>query len=299
MLRRRAFLTWAASAAASFASAAEGATPQSDALEQHDLRLAGDSRLARRALVLVPKERPSGVRLPLLILLHGLGETGNELSGIHAWGERYGLVRAHERLMRPPVARELVRPRYLSDARLAQLNASLASRPFRGLVLACPVTPNPYRLQPASRTLDRYAAWLEETLIPAVRGVAPVRTDRAGVGLDGCSLGGYVGIEVFLRRPGLFGSFGTVQGAYGAARAPEYAARIAAAIQHVGPTPIHLETSTGDPYRRAQAALSQQLREHGVPHALRVLPGPHNQPWLREVGTLEMLLWHSRQLGMR
>jgi len=277
--------------------AARAAAPQSDDLEQHDLRLNGDAELARRALVLVPKQRPAGAELPLLILLHGLGETGNELLGIHAWAERYGLVRAHERLLRPPVARELGGPRYLADGRIAQLNASLDSRPFRGVVLACPVTPNPYRLQPAPRTLDRYAQWLHEVLIPAVRRVAPVRTDRSGVGLDGCSLGGYVGLEVFLRRPWLFGTFGTVQGAYGVSRAPDYAARIAAAIQRVGPTPIHLETSSGDPYRRAQEALSRELRDRGVPHTLRVPPGPHNQPWLREVGTLEMLLWHSRQLG--
>jgi hypothetical protein len=292
-------MTWAASAALGTAATARGATPRSDELEQHDLRLDGDPKLARRALVLVPRQRPADVELPLLILLHGLGETGNELLGIHAWGERYGLVRAHERLRRPPVARELRGPEYLSDDRIAQLNASLASRPFRGLVLACPVTPNPYRLQPAPRTLDRYAQWLGDTLIPAVKRVAPVRTDRPGVGLDGCSLGGYVGLEVFLRRPGLFGSFGTVQGAYGVARAADYAARIAAAIRRVGPTPIHLETSSADPYRRAQQALSRNLQEREVPHTLRIAPGPHNQPWLREIGTLEMLLWHSRQLGAR
>ncbi len=296
---RRAFMTWAASAVLGTARTARGAAPQSDDLEQHDLRLDGDAELARRALVLVPKQRPADAELPLLILLHGLGETGNELLGIHAWGERYGLVRAHERLRRPPVARELRGPQYLSDERIAELNASLGRRPYRGLVIACPVTPNPYRLQPAPRTLDRYAQWLEKTLIPAVQRVAPVRTDRPGVGLDGCSLGGYVGLEVFLRRPGLFGSFGTVQGAFGVSRAPDYAARIAGAIRQVGPTPIHLETSTEDPYHRAQAALSKELRGYGVPHTLCVPRGPHNQPWLREVGTLEMLLWHSRQLGVR
>jgi predicted esterase len=274
-------------------------TPPSDDLDQHDLVVGGDPRLARRALVLVPKHLKPGDELPLLILLHGLGETGNELLGIHAWGERYGLVRAYERLRRPPVTRTRPRRPYLTDARIQQLGVSLANRPFRGLILACPVTPNPYRLLPAERTLDRYAEWIEGSLIPAVRRVAPVMSGPHACGLDGCSLGGYVGMEVFLRRPQLFATFGAVQGAYSVPRAIRYARRLAATIQRVGPRPIHLETSSQDPYRRANQAMSRTLEELGVPHVLNIPPGPHDQPWLQEVGTLEMLLWHDRQLGAR
>jgi hypothetical protein len=32
-----------------------------------------------------------------------------------------------------------------------------------------------------------------------------------------------------------------------------------------------------------------------VANTLRVLPGPHDQPWLREAGTIEMLHWHDRR----
>jgi enterochelin esterase-like enzyme len=229
------------------------------------------------------------------VLLHGLGETGNELLGIHAWGERYGLVRAHERLRKPPVSREYPKLDYLEEARARQLNQSLERRPYRGAVLVCPVTPNPHRGNSAS-ILERYTSWLVDTLLPAVRQKVGA-SSRVRVGLDGCSLGGYVGLEVLLRRPEAFQSFGLVQPAIGQASAVHYAARIAELISRVGPCPLHIETSSGDPYREPSRRLSEELSVRGVPNQFRLSPGPHNQPWLREVGTLEMLLWHDRQLN--
>jgi enterochelin esterase-like enzyme len=60
---------------------------------------------------------------------------------------------------------------------------------------------------------------------------------------------------------------------------------------------LHIETSTGDAFYRANLALSRELKKNGTPHDLVVLPGPHDQPFLREAGTLEMLLWHDRALS--
>lgn len=292
-MRRRSFLALCGALTAATGSA-RAATPESSQLEQHDLILDGDRRVARRSLLLVPKHAKPKATLPVLVLLHGLGEAGNEMLGIHAWGELYGLVAAYERLRQPPVQRTLPKQRFLTDAHREWLNASLSKRPFEGLVLVCPVTPNPHRLEGA-RTLDQFADWIADTLLPAVR----KKTTLAGhvVGLDGCSMGGYVGWEVFLRKPELFSSVGAVQGAYGVAGAHHYAERIAHAIAKAGPRPLHVETSTGDPFRKANQALSAKLHAMSVPNELSVLPGPHNQPWLREIGTLEMLLWHSRMLN--
>ncbi len=275
------------------------ATPESDDLEQHDLKLDGDPKIAKRSLLLVPKHVPEGTKLPLLVLLHGLGETGNELLGIHAWGDRYGLVKAYERLRRPPVTRAYPKQPWFSDEHLERVNKSLERRAFGGLVIACPVTPNPYKLQPAAKTLDAYADWIEKTLIPAVRDKAPVVSGTRRVGLDGCSLGGYVGIEVFLRKPELFGTFGGVQAAFNVPSAIAYAKRLAKTASDVGPCPIRLGTSSADPYLKANRALSRELTDLGVPNELAVAPGPHNQPWLKEVGTLDMLLWHERKLSAR
>lgn len=297
VMERRYFLGAAlASCLTSYGRSGSAATPTSVELEATDLMLDGDPRIARRALVLVPKHVRPGTRLPVLLLLHGLGETASEILGIHAWGERYGLVSSYERLSRPPLQRTLERQRYLTDERLEELRTSLVARPFRGLVLVCPVTPNPHRAGPAQAVLDRYADWIESTLLPAVRRRAPIAEGVFAAGIDGCSLGGYVGLEVFLRKPGLFGSVGSVQGAFGVAAANQYAERLAATVDRMGPRAIHLETSSWDPYLEANRAFSRRLTALGVPHELRIAPGPHDQPWLREVGTLEMLLWHDRQL---
>jgi enterochelin esterase-like enzyme len=111
-------------------------------------------------------------------------------------------------------------------------------------------------------------------------------------------MGGYVALEVFLRKPELFGTFGGVQSAFGSGAVPRYAERLRAALARAGKRPIHLETSTEDPYRRPNEQLSRALTAHGIENQLRVAPGPHDQPWLREVGTLEMLLFHDRNLGV-
>jgi hypothetical protein len=299
-MKRRSFVAGCSAAiVGGYAASLSAATPTSEDFEQHDVVLDGDPKLAKRALVLVPKHLKAKSALPALVLLHGLGETGNELLGIHAWGERYGLVRAYERLRRPPIERLYAKQPWFSDDHLARVNRSLERRPLRGMVLVCPVTPNPYKLGPAKKTLDRYADWIEKTLLPAVRERASIAKSDKSVGLDGCSLGGYVGIEVFLRKPHLFGTFGGVQSAFNVPGALAYAERIARALSDSGPCPIRLGTSGGDPYKKANQALSAKLTELGIPNELSVPPGPHNQPWLKEVGTLDMLLWHDRKLSAR
>ncbi|MBW2459798.1 MAG: hypothetical protein JRI68_35230 [Deltaproteobacteria bacterium] len=246
---------------------------------------------------MVPKHTRSA-RLPLLVLLHGLGETGDQRSGAHAWIERYGLGRAYDRLRTPPIRSiyESKGPhwRYWEPDRLAAVNGLLAAQAFRGMAIACPYTPNVYKAANRQETLDAYADWLVETVIPRARKEAAVVADGAHTFLDGCSLGGYVGLEVFLRKPSHFGAWGTVQGAFGAHRVKRYAEQIAAVIRDHGKRHIHLETSTNDAFRKVNRQLSRELTKAGVAHDWAMPPGAHNQPFLRDSGTLEMLLWHDR-----
>jgi hypothetical protein len=94
------------------------------------------------------------------------------------------------------------------------MSDALRARPFDGrIVFVCPFTPNVWRLTDTSRGLDRLAAWMEDVLLPEVRAKTPAETLPAHTGIDGCSLGGFVGLELFLRRPGLFGAWGGVQSA--------------------------------------------------------------------------------------
>ncbi len=273
------------------------APPKSPHFELRDIEIAGDRRIGQRFTLMVPRQRPSE-RLPLLVLLHGLGETGDQRMGAHAWVERYGLGKAYDRLRRPPIRSiyESKGPhwRYWEPDRLAAVNALLAAQPFRGLAIACPYTPNVYKAAHRHRTLDAYADWLVDGVIPRARKEAGLVADEAHTYLNGCSLGGYVGLEVFLRKPSHFGAWGTVQGALGAHRVKRYAEQIAAVVRDHGKRHIHLETSTNDPFRKVNKQLSRELTKAGVAHDWSMPPGAHNQPFLRDSGTLEMLLWHDR-----
>jgi predicted esterase len=231
----------------------------------------------------VPAHLAPGARVPLLILLHGLGETGDARMGAYAWLDRYGLGTSYERLLRPPVVRTSTRGEW-TDARLAEVNAVLAARPLRGMVIACPYMPQ----LPATQ-LDAYGAWLVDELAPRARREAPVASDVTLLG--GCSLGGYASLEIFVRRPADFAAWCGVQTAIGDAGAPGYAERIKRALEKSGPRPIYVGTSTGDPYLEANRILAAGLARSKIDHTLRVTPGPHDQPWLREAGTPEVLLW--------
>lgn len=291
-MHRRSFVSAlvALGAGARAARPVRAAELESEDLVSYDLRLDGDPAIARRAVLLVPKRRSRR----LLVLLHGLAETRNETLGIQAWPKLYGLVRSYTRLLHPPLTRS-AELGYLTAARLDQLNRELEAAPFAGMNLLCPVTPNP---RGQSSIVARYAQWLEETLFPAAREKLSAGEAKLVLGLDGCSMGGPVAFEVFLRKPELFGTLGGVQSAFSEPSAPRYADRLVEALQRVGPRPLHLETSTQDPFRKANERLSRELDKRKVPHELRVIPGPHDQPWLREVGTLEMLRFHDRNLGV-
>jgi hypothetical protein len=264
-----------------------------------DLSLDGDKKLANRATLFVPNHLAKGERVPLLVLLHGLGETWDPGVGVYAWVERYGLGTAYARLRRPPVGRTSRAPNLLPDARLAAINADLAAQPFRGMAVACPFTPNIQKMADLEGKLEAYAGWICDVVIPRARKEAPVLADAAHTAIDGVSLGGYLGIEVFSRRPEVFGAWGGVQSAVNAGRLPYYADKLAAALArapHGTKTSVHIETSEADPFRETNVALSAMLTKKGVPNDLVVLPGLHDQVFLRESGTIEMLLWHDRRL---
>ena len=270
------------------AGAPEG-TLASAGLELRDLTLGG---AGKRMVVLVPSHVPPGARVPLLVLHHGLGETGDPRMGAYAWVERYGLADAYARLRRAPVSRTTEATRGgrrdpWTHARLEGMNASLARRPFRGFVIACPFSP-----VLGAAALDGYASWLVDAAIPRVRAeAAAVVSDETHIG--GCSLGGYLSLEIFLRRPDLFRAWGGVQTAIGRGSGATYAERIARALGRVGPRSLHVETSLGDPFLPGNQALAAALLARNIPCELEVIPGPHDQPWLREVGTLAALLWHD------
>jgi enterochelin esterase-like enzyme len=225
--------------------------------------IAVDGALSRRFVLGVPRHLGAGDRVPVAVLLHGLGETGDERTGAWAWFERYGLGTSYDRLR--------------------------AAGPLRGLVFACPYMPNLPVADP--RAFDAYAAWIVETVLPRVAREAPVLDGPRGTFLGGCSLGGHFSIEVLLRRFEVFGAWGGVQTAIHDEAGRRYAALLAAATARSSPRDLFIETSTADPFRSGNEALSRALTRAGVASTFALLPGPHDQGWLRATGTARLIQW--------
>jgi pimeloyl-ACP methyl ester carboxylesterase len=250
-----------------------------------NLRLVDRTEGGRRFVLVMPRWQNADSPIPLVVFLHGLGETTNERLGAYAWVEKYGLGSAWQRLKRAPIERTSKRGEW-TEARLAEVNSELAARPFRGFAMACPFMPNPK----GAADLDDYAKWLEGTLIPSCRKEANVIADAKHTYLCGVSLGGYVSLEMLARLPTVFGAWAGVQTAIGTWAATGYADKIARSA----PIPMLLLTSTQDQWRSSSEALAAAFDAKKIVKTYRVIPGPHDQAWLREAGTIEALHWLDR-----
>ena len=289
---RRQFLGAMAAALVTTGRARAEAAPGSNELDAEEdlrnLKLLDAKEGGRRFTLVTPRWQNPDSPVPLVVFLHGLGETTNERLGAYAWLEKYGLGSAWQRLKRAPLERTSKRGEW-TEPRLTEVNAELAARPFRGFAMACPFMPNPKG--PAD--LDEYARWIEHSLIPRCRKEARVFGDAARTHLCGVSLGGYVALEMLVRLPHVFGACAVLQTAIGTWAAERYAEKIARSPAK----PMLVLTSTLDHWRSSSEALAAALDAKKIAPTLRIIPGPHDQPWLREAGTVEALHWLDRVSG--
>ena len=142
--------------------------------------------------------------------------------------------------------------------------------------------------------IDRYADFLTGPLLSAVEQRVRRTFPSPRRMLAGVSLGGYLAIEVFLRKAEQFCGVGSAQGAFGPGQATRYAAALSATAKRVGPRSIELLSSSFDPYRPPNELLQRKLVALKQPSTLRISPGPHDQRWLRESGVIEMLVGADR-----
>jgi hypothetical protein len=259
------------------------------------MRFPGEKPFVKRAMVLMPTHLPEGEKVPTLVLFHGFGEAkaGHEV-GVFAWLDRYGAASSYGRLQRPPVA-SIDQRRDLREPRAAEINERLGREPFGGMVLVCPFTPNVWGYRDTPATLDAFADFVAGDLLDQVGKQVPCAdVSPARTGLDGCSLGGYVSAEVFARKASRFGTFGVIQPAIERSKIGDYVAAVTG--RPGGTIPVHIETSTGDPYLGVSRDLQSAMKKAGVASEFIAPPGPHDQLFLRDVGCLEFLLWHDRTL---
>ncbi len=251
-----------------------------------------------KALAIVPRWGDKGTEFPVLVALHGRGEAVRGMDvGARGWLRDYELGKTIARLRSPPLTREDLKG-FVDEARLARINASLAERPFRGLIVLCPWVPD--LVNEKDRTnLDAplpFGRFVVEHLLPRAWAETPSLRDRASTGIDGVSLGGRVALVVGLAHPDRFGAIEALQPAIQENEPPALVRRAREALTDAASFRLRLVTSDRDYFRGAVLGLHLALKAEGIEHEHLVIPGPHDYAFNRGPGGVEMLLWHDRVL---
>jgi len=248
-----------------------------------------------RAAVVVPTWGDPETRFPVLVALHGRGEAvKSPQEGALGWPRDYAMVRAYDRLRTPPLSNAdyegLADPR-----RMAETNAALAARPFRGLIVACPWLPD---VRPAATAdITAYARFVLDELLPRVRRETSALAAPESTGIDGVSLGGALALRIGLTSPTSFGAVGGIQPALSEEQTPEWTALAQSARAARPGMRLHLLTSHEDYFHDAIVSLSRSWDTAGVAHDFADVPGPHDYVFNRGPGSIELLFWHDRALA--
>ncbi len=248
-----------------------------------------------RAVTIVPAWTKPSEKLPLLFALHGRGEANKGPAlGVMGWPKDYALLRAISRVASPPLTTNDFES-FVDADRLGLHNDALAKRPFEGVVVVCPYSPDVDLRKP--ERIREYAEYFTQTLLPRATKELPVLGTAASVGIDGVSLGGALSLRIGLGNPELFGAVGTLQAAIGEDQIPEFTQLARTARAKNPGMKLRLLTSKDDYFKKALRKASAAWREAGLEHDFLEVPGPHDYPFNRGPGAIEMLLWHDRVLA--
>jgi hypothetical protein len=247
-----------------------------------------------RAVVVVPTWGGPDARFPVLVALHGRGEAVKApADGAMGWPRDYAMVRAIDRLRAPPL-RVVDYEGLVEPPRLAETNASLAARPFGGLVVVCPYLPDVHPA--ATGDIAEYTRFLLETLLPRVRAETPAITTPEATGIDGVSLGGAEALRIGLGHAESFGAVGGIQPAVSDLPSADWTAMAQAARARRPGLKLHLLTSHDDYFHESVTAVSRAWAAAGITHDFADVVGPHDYIFNRGPGSIELLLWHDRAL---
>ncbi len=178
-----------------------------------DLTVDGDKKLANRFTLFIPnhlgKDEQRAAARPPARPRRDLGYHGGCLCVGRA-------LRARHRVRAPPPAADHAHVTAAQPAAGQRASREL-ERDARGAALPgdgdrLPVHAQHREAAQRGRGVRAYAAWIADVVVPRARKEAPVIADAAHTALDGVSLGGQVGVEVFVRRPEVFGVYGARAG---------------------------------------------------------------------------------------
>jgi enterochelin esterase-like enzyme len=251
---------------------------------------------ASEVVVLTPTGATRTHPLPVLVAFHGRGESlkGPKL-GARGFIDDYDVTTTVRRLASPPLTVTDLGG-FATEQRLHQLNASLAGRPYGGLILVCPYLPDALHGDRAFSDGPVFARFVVEELLPRVYRETPAIGTPKTTGVDGVSLGGRAALLVGLLRPEAFGAVGALQAAIDMDETARFGDLARAAHAKNPDLTLRLLTSDGDYFLEPTLALARGLVGRAVPHRVDVVVGPHSYEFNRGPGGYEMLLFHDRAL---
>ncbi len=235
---------------------------------------------------------PDGQRYPVLIALHGRGEAQKgPIRGSRGWIDDYGLYQAIPRLKEPPLTSGDFGGMVEAE-RLGKLNAALKSKPYEGLIIVCPYTPDLLAGERAFEAAEPFGRFLVEKLLPRVYKDLPAVGTPETTGIDGVSLGGRAALLVGFDHPQVFGAVGALQAAFDAKEIPKLVELAARAKKQNPKLDLRLLTSDADYFLDVNQALSSALGARKVAHTFTLVRGDHSYEFNRGPGVYEMLTHH-------
>jgi hypothetical protein len=251
---------------------------------------------ASEVVVAIPTDGAPDARWPVLVAFHGRGESlRGAKRGARGWLDDYSLPTTTRRLSAPPLTADDMLG-MVTEAHLAELNASLSAAPFRGLIVVCPFLPDVLRGGHGEADGIKLARFIVEEVLPRVYRETPAIGTAASTGVDGVSLGGRAALFVGLTRPEAFGAVGALQPALDSEEAVRFAELAQEARTKNATLALRLLTSDDDYFLEPTEVLSKALTARNVVHRLDVVSGTHSYEFNRGPGGYEMVLFHDRAL---
>lgn len=247
-------------------------------------------------VVTVPKDATPSNRMPVLIALHGQGESRKTPTlGARGWIDDYGMIHAFQRLNAPPLNADDFGG-MVTKKRLGFFNSALKKKPYRGLIVVCPYLPDRFRSKSLDEDAAKYGDFLLNTVLPRVYKETPAVATPQTLGIDGVSLGGRVAVMVGLTHPDSFGAVGGTQVAFRTDQVEEIAI---AAIRARAENPklrFRILSSDQDRFMEVTRRISSALKQRNVSHQMEIISGNHSYEFNRGPGVYEMLMYYDRAL---
>ncbi len=234
-------------------------------------------------------------KLPLVIALHGRGETAKlPRQGAFGWPTDYGLRAWLEAATVAPVSDEFLSG--VGDPRvLAKANARWGDHGAPDLCFVCPYYTDVEVHRPDdARPLMEYLA---ERVVPWARATLPVEPSPERTAIDGVSLGGYLALRTACAYPKSFHSLGGIQPAMNRADVPAWRRRFERAFAENPRLELRLLTSDGDFFQDGVDTLHKALVAEGLKHRYARVHGPHDYRFNRTFGSLALIDFHEEVFG--